>query len=788
MAPKFVIEAPLLDLLKDEAAAKTCKDLLEYSNLDAVFYDENDLDNTCKVLKVTMPSPSLIAATGKGHRNMRVMLDALSHAALVVESHMQKQVLGVGDEIVATLVNSARCMDLLQRAHCKVAATKNCRLETCQAIISAFNKIESQTGTMRRLHEILIYCMDLKIILHQLQEASSQWRVLANCNLFGDYGDFVKFACKLGKAMNLLSSLDNTDLKHSLNAKCQSLLDAVIREILNCGVWPCIRNTNWTLEMERQLEISIMALRHLQVYSTAMLQVVDTLVRQTSETIDLKALKSRDSESKLQLVVSYASEYMATYCANLNGLEKIVLHSNPHVNEFGDVIIKDAVEKIIPVAQDKEDPCELYTRRCVTLLGGSISHLTESIEGLHMLAPVLISLGYDMIPQENFQARALYFKLVCQDLAKAFLADVADRIMNPAQAAFRDALDLLQSGQSTDVLASQLLVLIPSNLNAKVMREYLDQSGACPILCERTAEIVAAGLQCILVSIKTLATRGGLKLVLNDGSTKVILKPPSDAHRLNAALHELTRSLLDNIEPCATSLSACTKLQQVIREAKEIELIQQWVDNIADTLWHTASYIGEKTWTAQQVVTVSQHILRIITVMRQLYMEPLLFSSSSEILERLCKEAVLIITLYTVLVWPMEDSDKVTLGHAAADVEFEILEMVSSPRESQTASLDAIRRLVLLGDEEVFDLIKTKAHAQQLGLDPRALALHLVCRLVATLPQPPQESLYMHLGYESIHAMLRNLNTHGNLCKCLKSYLSNVGLGDDLLEMFDCLE
>ncbi|CDR97844.1 hypothetical protein, conserved [Babesia bigemina] len=761
--------AKLEDVLVDAEAVYTCNYLLK------CYSDDFGVDVLTEVPDINVAAASFLSeVAGKSAEQVKATLDRLNHALLVVSALRHKGVLNNTSDIIKSEEEVNTFLGLLNEVSESVGVLRSDVESRYGHSISLYRSLEDDIACLDGICKAQAYVVECMGVLSGLRELKSESHSLETLD---GYAALLNTSHKLGKIISRVAAMQKTDVSSIISRQCEELKAELVNLASEKGVSALIRQhmTSGSNDIVdegtlKRLAICHYILKELAVTPSYTLRLVDEMVASTGRCINLDQLLRSGTRDDMwqQFLISQLAEFMAKYKSCLMALHTFCRSVNyrlsEHLNEE-----EERITKVCPLLSQplrkQHDPlevfaaCELYVKRCVGILHTALTQLESQSPSsgrfdVAMLAPQLISIGectHKELCHLNipFNMHAHYFTVVCERYAKEFMTNAAARMLPASQTAFAACLKVLHQngvrnfkGLSPDrelQLAASVVHSVPVDVGlARVMYDFLDKSHSCETLHRHVLEVANSALQHILRAAEDVSTVSGSRLLLSDGGSKISLKRPTDAHRINARIYHYILSFVDVIEPCLVMpMDKESKLYGTVQSCKNLKVIDCWADDVGATLWHTVSYISsgncqEFGWQAQQVLTATQNIVKICNFLRENYFNPLVPYGRLRLFRRLATHAISCFVVYALTVWPLEENDKISLLGVVTELEMELAEILKeSVPKLESDFLAALRRLLYLGDE-LYDVIDSPdfqtSACLKLPLD--LISLHVMTRIV----------------------------------------------------------
>ncbi|ORM40402.1 uncharacterized protein BXIN_1860 [Babesia sp. Xinjiang] len=789
------------DILGDPDASDACRQLLDCYSADL------GIDVLTRMPDVKVASSSFLSQlSGKSAEHVSSTLENLSHALLIVKALRHKAVLNNTSDIIESVGEVNNFMSRLDDVTGSVSHLQDSvelRYGRSIALYKGLSNDISCIDGMCDVQACVVECMDILTCIRTLQcELECLGTTLK------DLAVLLNISRKLGQVILRLKSVESSAVRDLIMRYCCELKSEVFDRAFEVGVCPVIilseKTGSDTCDYDgcmKTLSICHHIFRELGVAPDCALRLVDHMVASTGRCIDLSRLVVSGSFTQMwqQFFISQLAEFMAKYRSCLIALYtycravdyRLLDHlDDEEKRSLKSLNILSHTSHVLTNPLEVFAACELYAKRAVGLIQTALTHIESQYKAtdlfdVEMLVPQLITMGectHAELSHLNirFNLHAYYFKTVCEKYAKEFMTRAAEHLLPSSKTVFSVWVKVLQQHGVNSMkelspsmelqVASAVLHQIPvDDTLAHIIYEFLDKSHCCETLHQYVLQIANSALQNILESAEALSTVSGSRLMLGDGGSKISLKRPTDAHLLNVRIHRYITSLVGILEPCmARSVDLESPLFQTLQACKNIDPIEHWSDDVGATLWHTVSYVSsggcqEFGWFVHQVLTATQHMVKICKFLRENYFNQLVPSGRMKVFRRLSAHAIASFVIYAITVWPLDEDDKMALLGVMTELEMELAEISKeSLSKPESDYLAAFRRLIYLGDE-LFDILQTpdfQAHTC-LWLPIDVISLHVMARIVNS-PQLPstareelaQTPLHKFLGHESTHAML----------------------------------
>ncbi|UKJ87648.1 hypothetical protein MACJ_000086 [Theileria orientalis] len=795
-------------LLSDNDASQTCQKLLEC-------YLKDKQLNLLDLQESIRSSNSFVSHTIKnGTQGIKKELDDLNHAIFVVDSLLNKNVINYTTEIIQSFQEINEYMGKLSDISSDLEDLNERMGSKYKNILLLYNSVESDTASLEKLRKVYLYsleCRKLILFLKSLHKRTSYLKSSVR-----DFLEMLLISHKCMRCLDRIYSLEKTEALLKLIRYCEDLKNCILKKVYNNAIVPLFEwNNNQnsaTVDLPRDLEkrlvISQVIYKELSVSSKIMLELVENMIYEAAATINIKEVTSEHNYREWQgILISQISEFLLKYVRNQKSIYHICRSTRHSLPEKIDKNERELLSSYLEtyVHEDEKEPyslCELYTKRCVGVLHSTMSALNKEGEryDVVMLAPQLISLGDTMHAELNgvkitFNMHRYYFKTLCEEYAKSFVSVAAKKIIPVSKMSFLNCIRALptlessptQTGGNAPNQAGLMLMNLPvDNELWTVLQEFLEKSKMCPALFKQICAIAASGLETVFANIAQVRSPQGCKLSLSDGGSKITLLKPNDAQILNARLFEYTHAIVHGIERKLLHLiPEDSPLLRVLDYGRSIPLIGSWAEDVASTVWHTASYISldnqEFNWTCSQVSVASRNIVKILNFLKESYFEPLIPLGKYELLQGFASTTVASFLIYAVTIWPLSDEEKLTLMNSSTEFEFTLSEILQAklPR-NESENLSFFRRLIFLSDGELYQMYSEEACAM-----PRdVLLLHMTCRLLRDNGVKDRQ-LFKHMNFTNVHFMLQSFRTslvtgQDHNSKKLRGFVSELGLTSQL--------
>ncbi|KAK1937426.1 hypothetical protein X943_001751 [Babesia divergens] len=788
----------LEELLGDVDAISTCKQLL------SCYKDDIGVDALDALPDVTTASASFLMQTaGKPSEHVKATLDNLNHALLIVQSLRHKAVLNHTSDIMKSLDEANTFVKLLDDASDSVALLRENVESHYGDPISLYRSLDRDIVCLERLchmQNYVVECIDILSTLCSLKSEALDLKATL-C----DFAILLNIAHKLARIIVKVRKMERTDVQKVITEQCNEFMAEVLRITFESGVLVSFRtptvHSDDDVMFLKLMVVCHYIFRELDATPSFTLRLVDEIVADTERCLDLQQIiAARGSQNEWQhILLSQFSEFMAVYKSYMNSLYVFCRSANyrlsDHLKDSELHVLKtcELLSQPLPIQHDPLELfslCELYAKRCVGLLQRALEHLrgkhsTDRRVDISMVVPQLISIGESTHSELRglnipFNLHDYYFKKICEGYAKEFMLNTAERLIPTSKALFMDCIKVLNthnvhaftelSGEREMQLASLLVHSVPTDTSiAHTLYGFLDRSHCCETLHRHVLQIANSAFQNIMDGAVKVSTVGGARLLLNDGGSKISLKRPNDGQIINARLHQFLTSLVHTIEPClVTPLDLESQLFRAVQACKEMNPIKHWADDVGATVWHTVSYISsgdcqEFGWKVHQVLTATQHIVKICNFLCENYFNPLVPKGRMHLFRKLSTHAISAFVIYALTVWPLGEDDRIALLSVVTDLEMTMSEILKESLPKLEAEyLASLRRLIFWGEEAFDILLSPDFHTEAcLWLPDDVISLHVMTRILNSEHIPAdargelaKAPLHQFLGANSTHAML----------------------------------
>ncbi|GIX65859.1 conserved oligomeric Golgi complex subunit 5, putative [Babesia caballi] len=788
------------DLLGDADAVSICSHLIQ------CYQDEVGLDVLTAPSDDIAPSASFVSQTaGKSTEQVKATVENLSHALLVVKALRHKLVLNNTSDLIKSMDEVDTFLELLNDVTDSVDLMREGIESRYQRPVSLYRALEGNLVCLERICTLQSYVVECMDVLASLRTLSSQVQQLGTS--LEDFAALLETSHTLAELIARVSSLQPSEARDVVDHQCQQLKAEVLHRAFEKGVLTLLRRQETPSSdpeadepVMKRLAVCHHIFRELGAAPACTLRLVDEMVSITEKCLDLRQLLAAGTAHNMwqQFFVSQLAEFMAKYKTGLLALYTFCRSINYRLSDHLDPEEQHLLKASRLLSQPHSvhhDPlevfaaCELYAKRCVGLLQTVFQRL-EAQPPAHgrfdvaMLAPQLISIGegtHAELRRLNipFNLHAHYFKSVCERYAKEFMANAAERLLPASKSVFAACVRVLHQHGVRSLkglpperelqVASDLLHALPADLGlAHVMYEFLDKSHSCETLHRHVLQVAHSALQNVLEVALEVSTEAGSRLLLSDGGSKISLKRPNDAHSANARVHQYVTSFAGVVEPCLLlPLDLESPLFRTVQACKSLPVIARWADDVGATFWHTVSYISsggcqEFGWFLQQVLTATQHIVKICNFLRENYFDPLVPLGRSRLFRRLATHAIASFVIYAITLWPLEEDDKIALLSVVTELEMALAEILrESLPKLESDYLTSLRRLLYLGDELFATLQSPDFQAACLSLPVDVISLHVLARVVKS-PHVPSD-VREELARAPVHRFLGDGSTHATL-------------------------
>ncbi|GFE55316.1 hypothetical protein BaOVIS_027200 [Babesia ovis] len=793
------------DILNDADATVACKQLLECYN------DDLDTEVLTSMPDLNVASASfLLQLGGKSADQVKDTLENLSHAMLIVKALRYKAIMNSTGDIIKTLGEVNELMANVDDVFGSIYNYRQVVDSRYGRSISLYNDLNDFMSCLQgicNLQSYVIGCIDL---LSSLRTLMANVKNIGNTLL--DFVTLLNTANQLGLLIMSVNTMQPSIMINFIARHCYKLKTEVINVAYDGGIRHLIRRAEASGGDSGgdQEELKVMAVcnqifRELDVTSECSLRLVDEMVAITGRCINLRQLKNSELCKNMwqPFFISQLAEFMAKYKSCLLALYTFCRSMNYRVGENLDEHEQEVFKSYLLLSQNPRlrhntseqfAACELYAKRSVgllkTALGNLESQSTSDRSDIVMMAPQLMIMGECTHAELqhlkiHFNLQAFYFKTICENYAKDFMTIAAQRLLPESKTVFMGCIRVLQQNNvqsMNDVapeyenrVASALLRTVPSDdAFGHMIVEFLEKSYCCDTLHQHVLQVANVALQNVLAGVQNVATSTGSRLTLSDGGSKISLRRPTDAHHVNIRLQRYLMSLVTTIEPSfIRSVDRESQLFHTLQTCKSINLTERWPDDVGKTLWHTVSYVSsggcnEFGWFVHQVLTATQHMLKMCKFLRENYFSQLPHNIRMNIFRRVSTHAISSFIIYAITVWPLEEDDKMSFLGVMTELEMELAEISNeSLPKLESDYLLAFRRLIYLGDE-LFDMIKSPDFQTDvcLWLPVDVISLHVITRIVnnAKIPHAVREELsrfplYKFMGEVNIHATLSKFHS-----------------------------
>lgn len=792
--------AALEELLGDSDALATCKHLLE------CYKDDSGED----VLQgpegpATASASFLLEVIGKPTEHVKATLDNLNHALLILKSLRHKAVLSNTGDIIKSLEEANTFVDLLNGASAVLTNIKHEAKGLYGRPISIYRELDRNIVYLERICNVQAYVMECRDVLSTLVALKSETQNLKVT--LDDFATLTNVAHAVQTLITKVAKIEKSDLTDIIAKQCAEFKTTVMRVAFDEGLLSLFRSPKGQAGGDpmfvKMLVICHCIFRELDVAPLLTLRLVDELVADTKASININAILEAEAEARhmwQHVFLSQFSEFMSKYKLFLASLYIFCRASNHRIADHLDeselsilkncpLLCKEFLAQHDPV--EVLAPCELYAKRCVGVLQNVLERLEEGLSYVQhsyivMLVPQLVSIGeatHKELSHLNipFNLQLNYFKNICEGYAKEFMVNAAERMIPLSKTTYEKCLKILNahnvcswSELSVDRevhLASLLVPDLPTDLSlGHIIYEFLDKSHSCETIHRSVLQIANSALQNVMDASVRMTTVYGSRLMLNDGGNKIALKRPNEAQIMNAKVQQYLMSLVDTIEPClVTRMDKEAQLFKSIAACRSLKMIDCWAEDVGATLWHAVSYISsgdcqEFRWKAKQVLTASQHIVKICNFLCENYFNPFLKVGRMRLFRKLATHAISAFVIYAITVWPLEEEDKISFLNMVTEIEMALAEVLKESLPKLEAEyLASLRRLIFLGDESLHTLMIPGSHeGAGIRLPDDVISLHIMARVVnsgylsetdrAEFAKAP---LHQFLGATNSHAMLQ---------------------------------
>lgn len=789
---------PLEELLGDVDAVSTCNRLVSC-------YKEDTGTNVLEGLSSDCSSASLSfihQISGKPLGHVKATLDNLNHALLIVNSLCHKAVLNNTSDIINSLDEANIFLQQLSDISESVDKMQTDLYNRYHGLISLYKSLDRDIVCLERIckaQSYVVECMEVLLCLSKLKTDAQNFAV----SLDG-LSTLLNTAKAAENLILRVNKMDNSELHSIIEKKCEDFKAYVVRIAFEKAIMPLFDKGEMQ-PGDHQGSIQIMIICHyifreLDVAPSLTLRLVDEIVAATSRCMDLHMIIEATSQNNWQhLFLSQFSDFMSKYGSCLNSLytfcRSVNYRMEDHLDDKDVYILKTCkiLSQPLPAEHDPLElfaACELYAKRSVGVLRNVLEHLegVSTSDGrieMYMFAPQLISVGESIhnairhltIP---FNLHSHYFQNICERYAKQFMVNAAERIIPISKTLYSNCIKVLNthnvhswadlSADREVQLASMLVNELPNDLEvAHTINQFLQMSSCCDTLHRHVLQIANSAMKNIADASIRVTTSRGSHLMLNDGGSKISLKRPNEAQAMNAKVYHYIMSIVSIIDPClVTQLDRESQLFNTVNVCKGLQIIDNWADDVGVTLWHTVSYISsgncqEFSWQVNQVLTATQHIVKICNFLCENYFNPLVPGPRMNLFRRLATHAISAFIIYALTVWPIDEEDKISLVNIVTELEMALAEILKESLPKLEAEyLSSFRRLVFLGDEELNAFSSPDFRTELcVWLPEDVISLHLMARILnnnnltkESRNDIAKRPLYQHLGTSSPHLML----------------------------------